>query len=97
MGVGVYLECAMQAEKKDVLNRLSYIEGHIKGIRKMVEEDKYCVDILKQTHAVKRALDKLDAVLLKGHLASCVPTGFDEGRGDEVMAELNELFELARR
>ncbi len=87
----------MQAEKKDVLNRLAYIEGHIKGIRRMVEEDQYCVDILKQTHAVKRALDKLDGVLLKGHLASCVPAGFSEGRGDEVMAELNELFELSRR
>ena len=87
----------MQAEKKDVLNRLSYVEGHIKGIRKMVEEDQYCVDILKQTHAVKRALDKLDAVLLKGHLAGCVPTGFSEGRGDQVMEELNQLFELSQR
>jgi CsoR family transcriptional regulator, copper-sensing transcriptional repressor len=42
----------MRTDKKDALNRLSYIEGHLKGIRKMVEEDQYCVDILKQTHAV---------------------------------------------
>ncbi|MGI8551031.1 MAG: metal-sensitive transcriptional regulator [Dehalococcoidia bacterium] len=87
----------MQSDKKDALNRLAYIEGHLKGIRKMVEEDQYCVDILKQTHAVKRALDKFDAVLLKGHLAGCVPTGFSEGRGDQVIEELNELFELARK
>jgi DNA-binding FrmR family transcriptional regulator len=87
----------MQAEKKDVLNRLAYIEGHIRGIRKMVEEDQYCVDILKQTHAVKRALDKLDAVLLKSHLAACVPAGFEEGRGEQVIQELNDLFELSRR
>ena len=87
----------MQAEKHDVLRRLSYIEGHLKGIRKMVEEDQYCVDILKQTHAVKRALDKLDALLLQGHLAGCVPAGIREGRDEQVINELNELFELSRR
>lgn len=87
----------MKSDKQDALNRLAYIEGHIKGIRKMVEDDQYCVDILKQTHAVKRALDKFDAVLLKGHLAGCVPTGFAEGRGEQVTAELNELFALSRR
>jgi DNA-binding FrmR family transcriptional regulator len=87
----------MQAQKKDILNRLAYIEGHLKGIRKMVDEDQYCVDILKQTHAVKRALDKFDAVLLQGHLAGCVPEGFRDGRGEQVIRELNELFELSRR
>ena len=87
----------MQSDKPEALKRLAYIEGHIKGIRKMVEDDQYCVDILKQTHAVKRALDKFDALLLKRHLASCVPEGFAEGRAEQVTAELNELFELARR
>jgi CsoR family transcriptional regulator, copper-sensing transcriptional repressor len=87
----------MQADKHDALKRLAYIEGHLKGIRKMVEEDQYCVDILKQTHAVKRALDKFDAVLLRSHLAGCVPEGFREGRDEQVISELNELFELSRR
>ncbi|MFN8558458.1 MAG: metal-sensitive transcriptional regulator [Dehalococcoidia bacterium] len=87
----------MQAEKDAALKRLAYIEGHLKGIRRMVEEDQYCVDILKQTHAVKRAIDKFDQLLLQGHLAGCVPTGFQEGRGEQVVKELNDLFELARR
>ena len=87
----------MQAQKKDVLNRLAYIEGHLKGIRKMVDEDQYCVDILKQTYAVKRAIDKLEAVLMAGHLAGCVRTGFREGRDEEMIGELGELFELSRR
>jgi DNA-binding FrmR family transcriptional regulator len=87
----------MQAEKHEVLKRLAYIEGHVRGIRKMVEDDQYCVDILKQTHAVKRALDKLDALLLQGHLRTCVPTGIREGRDEQVTRELTELFELARR
>ena len=87
----------MQAQKKDVLKRLAYIEGHLKGIRKMVEDDQYCVDILKQTYAVKRAIDKLEGVLLGGHLDGCVRTGFHDGRDEEMIGELNELFELARR
>ena len=87
----------MQAKKKDVLNRLAYIEGHLKGIRKMVEADQYCVDILKQTYAVKRAIDKLEAILLSSHLEGCVRTGFQEGRDEEIIGELNELFQLSRR
>ena len=43
----------MRAEKQEVIKRLNYIEGHLKGIRKMVDEDKYCVDILRQTYAVR--------------------------------------------
>jgi DNA-binding FrmR family transcriptional regulator len=87
----------VQADKQDALKRLAYIEGHVRGIRKMVEDDQYCVDILKQTHAVKRALDRFDALLLKGHLEGCVQEGFAEGRGEQVVAELHDLFELSRR
>ena len=87
----------MQANKKDVLNRLATIEGHLKGIHKMVEEDQYCVDILKQTYAVERALQKFEAALLDGHLRSCVVEGFREGRDQEMVRELADLFELSRR
>jgi DNA-binding FrmR family transcriptional regulator len=87
----------MQSPKSDVLKRLAYIEGHLKGIRKMVDEDQYCVDILKQTYAVKRAIDKLEGVLMQGHLNGCVRTGFREGRDEEMIGELNELFDLSRR
>lgn len=87
----------MEATRREALTRLASIEGHVKGIRKMIEEDAYCVDVLKQTYAVQRAIDKLEDVLLQGHLASCVPGGFAEGRSDEVIAELRELFELAKR
>ncbi|MCH7744557.1 MAG: metal-sensitive transcriptional regulator [Chloroflexi bacterium] len=81
--------------KKDALKRLSYIEGHLSGIRRMVEEDKYCVDVLKQTFAVRRAILKLEARLLKGHLHSCVIEGVKEGREDEVLGELLELYSLS--
>lgn len=87
----------MQADKKQILNRLASIEGHLRGIRKMVEDDQYCVDILKQSFAVERALQKFESILLEGHLNGCVPSGFKEGRDDAMIAELRELFELSRR
>ncbi len=87
----------MRTSQKEALNRLATIEGHLRGIRRMVEEDAYCVDILKQSYAVQRAIDKFEEVLLRGHLETCVPEGFAEGRSGEVVAELTELFGLARR
>jgi len=87
----------VKADKKQILNRLATIEGHLRGIRKMVDADQYCVDILKQTYAVERALKAFESALLEGHLSSCVPSGFKEGRDDEMIRELGELFELSRK
>jgi DNA-binding FrmR family transcriptional regulator len=84
-------------EKKELDARLASIEGHIKGIRKMVHDDTYCIDVLKQTYAVDRALKRFEAELLRGHLATCVPTAFKEGRNKEVLKELGDVLELARR
>jgi len=77
--------------------RLNYIEGHLAGIRRMIEEDQYCVDVLKQTYAVRRAIEKLEALLLDGHLHTCVVTGVREGREEQVVGELLELYELANK
>jgi CsoR family transcriptional regulator, copper-sensing transcriptional repressor len=87
----------MQASREDALKRLTMIEGHLRGIRKMVDEDAYCVDVLKQTYAVQRAIEKFEQILLRDHLNHCVPDGIREGRDDEVLSELAELFTLSRR
>jgi DNA-binding FrmR family transcriptional regulator len=87
----------VQTDKKNLLNRLATIEGHLRAIRKMVDEEQYCVDVLHQSYAVERALKKFEGALLEGHLASCVPAGFKEGRDAEMIRELNELFELSRK
>ena len=86
-----------ETTQKEALKRLSYIEGHLAGIRRMIDEDKYCVDVLKQTYAVRRAIEKLEALLLDGHLHTCVVTGVREGREEQVVGELLELYELANR
>lgn len=85
----------MRAEKQEVLKRLNYIEGHLGGIRKMIEEDKYCVDILRQTYAVRKAIEKLEGLLLESHLQTCVPEGMASGKGEEVIEELVQLYNLA--
>ena len=83
--------------KSETLKRLNYIEGHLSGVKRMVEEDKYCVDILKQTYAVRRAIEKVEAMLLEGHLDTCVVEGIRDGRDKEVMGELVELYNLANK
>ncbi|HXG41970.1 MAG TPA: metal-sensitive transcriptional regulator [Dehalococcoidia bacterium] len=83
--------------RKEALKRLSYIEGHLQGIRRMIEEDKYCPDILRQTYAVRRAIEKLEALILDGHLHTCVIDGIRQGREEQVVAELMELYSLANR
>ncbi|HZU02984.1 MAG TPA: metal-sensitive transcriptional regulator [Ktedonobacteraceae bacterium] len=82
-------------QRQAVLKRLSYIEGHIGGIRKMVEEDKYCVDILRQTYAVRKALEKMEAIVLEGHLRTCVPEGIKGDREEAVIQELLQLYTIA--
>jgi len=83
--------------KVDALKRLSYVEGHLSGIRKMLEEDKYCVDVLKQTYAVRRAIEKIEGIMLEGHLHSCVVEGIKTGREDQVLDELKDLYFLANK
>ena len=82
-------------QRQAVLKRLSYIEGHIGGIRKMIEEDKYCVDILRQTYAVRKALEKMEAIVLEGHLRTCVPEGIKGDREEAVIQELLQLYTIA--
>ena len=83
--------------KTDAVKRLSYIEGHLTGIRKMLEEDNYCVDILKQTYAVRRAIEKMESILLEGHLHSCVVEGIKDGNEEKVVDELVDLYLLANK
>jgi len=85
------------ATRQEAFKRLSYIEGHLAGIRRMIDEDKYCVDVLKQTYAVRRAIEKMEALMLDGHLHTCVVEGIRDGREEQVVGELLELYELANK
>ncbi len=84
----------MRAETKhESLKRLSYIEGHLQGVRRMMKDEKYCVDILKQTFAVRRAIERLEGIILDNHLHTCAIEGIRDGRADEGIGELLELYD----
>ncbi|RMD76871.1 MAG: transcriptional regulator [Chloroflexi bacterium] len=86
--------------KQQILNRLKTIEGHIRGVQRMVEEDAYCIDLLNQTRAIQQALAKLDAIILTNHLHSCVTTAIrseDVGERERVLTELLQVFESTHR
>ena len=84
-------------EQAALAARLASIEGHVKAIKRMVDDDAYCIDVLKQTYAVERALKRFEGELLRGHLASCVPAALKDGRKDEILKELGDVFELAHK
>jgi DNA-binding FrmR family transcriptional regulator len=79
-------------EKKAMVNRLKRIEGQVRGIQKMVEEDRYCVDILVQISAINAALKKVGFSLGERHAKHCVSSAVKSGEGDEAIEELLEVM-----
>lgn len=81
--------------KQDIQNRLKSVEGHIRGIQRMVDEDIYCMDILKQIKAVQQALERVSAITLENHLNTCVVTAIrsdDAAEQDRKMQEIMDVF-----
>ncbi len=83
--------------KKDILKRLSYILGHLKGINKMVEEDKYCIDVVKQIQAVQSALNKVSELILEDHLETCVSHAIKKGEGHKLIKEVMETIKQSKK
>ena len=84
-----------EKEYKDLVNRLSRIEGQVRGIKKMVENDAYCPDILIQVSAVNAALNSFNRGLLANHIRTCVTNDIREGKSetvDELVATLQKLM-----
>ena len=84
----------------DALHRLKNVEGHIRGIQKMIEEDKYCIDVIQQIHAAQAALNKVSNMILEGHLNSCLITavrGDDPEDRERVLQEIADVFEAATK
>ena len=86
--------------KYDRMNRLKTIEGHIRGVQRMVEEDAYCIDVIRQINAVQAALNKISVNILEGHLNSCLFTavrGDDHEEQERVLKEIVDVFEAATK
>ncbi|MDP3987878.1 MAG: metal-sensitive transcriptional regulator [Candidatus Levybacteria bacterium] len=78
--------------QKSVIYRLKIIEGHLKKVRQMVEEGKYCPEIIQQSSAVQSALRKVDELLLKVHLDTCVKKAIKSNGGEKEIEELLQAF-----
>lgn len=85
--------------KQQLLNRLKTIEGHVRGVQRMVETETYCIDLLKQTRAIQQSLARLDAMILAEHLRTCVTTAIrndDVGERERVVNELLQVYQAGQ-
>ncbi|WP_438502679.1 metal-sensitive transcriptional regulator [Alteribacter natronophilus] len=87
----------MSADKEKLLNRLKRVEGQVRGIQRMVEEDRYCVDVLVQLSAINAALKKVGYTMLENHTRGCVTKAVHEGEGDEAIDELMKVIQQFSR
>jgi CsoR family transcriptional regulator, copper-sensing transcriptional repressor len=86
--------------KSGVIRRLQSVEGHVRGIQRMMEEDKYCIDVIKQIEAVQAALNKINEMILESHLHTCVTTairGNDPERREAVINEILDVISVGRK
>lgn len=83
--------------KQKLIRRLSIIEGQLRGVKRMVEEGRYCVDVITQTEAVKYALSGIEDVLLERHLSTHVVEQMKQGKESKATAEILKIYKLAQR
>ena len=85
---------------ENALRRLKTVEGHIRGVHRMIEEDAYCIDVIRQIQAVQSALNKISTIILQEHLNSCLITavrGEDPNERERVLKEIIDVFEAATK
>ncbi|MCB5200741.1 metal-sensitive transcriptional regulator [Loktanella sp. TSTF-M6] len=87
----------MKANKQKTLDRLSRVEGQVRGVARMVEEDRYCMDVLAQTAAIRSALLGVERLVLENHAAHCVETAIRSGDPTEQRAKFDELIGLLQK
>jgi DNA-binding FrmR family transcriptional regulator len=86
--------------KKDVTQRLASAAGHLKGIERMVNEDTYCIDVIKQVQAVQAALNKVSNLVLDNHLRTCLTTavrGDDPDERERMLQEVTSVFDMSAK
>ena len=87
-----YMTSMRQAVKTSCLKRLNRIEGQVRGLLRMVDEDRYCIDVITQISAVRAALKRVEEEVLRDHVAHCVEHAIAEGDRDEQRRKIGELM-----
>lgn len=87
-------------DRTKTINRVKTVEGHVAGIRRMLEEDEYCIDVIRQIQAVQAALNKVSKIVLEEHMNSCMITairGDNPAERERVLKEIAEVYEAATK
>ncbi len=87
-------------KNEEALHRLKNVEGHIRGVERMIEEGAYCIDVIHQVQAVQAALNRVTSMILEEHLNSCLITavrGEDPSERERVLKEIAEVFDMATK
>ena len=87
----------IRADKSKLLNRLGRLEGQVRGIARMIEDDRYCIDVLTQLQAVRAAVDRVETEMLRDHLNHCIEGAIVSGDVDEQRRKAAELIQLLER
>lgn len=80
--------------KQKLIRRLKIIEGQVRGLQVMIEEDKYCIDVITQTSAVKQALSSVENTLMEGHLSTCLVKQIQNGQTQKATKEILKVYGL---
>ena len=83
--------------KSRIVHRLKLLEGQVKGLQKMVENDTYCIDVITQTSAVKQGLSNVEDLLLENHLGSCILNQVKSGQTNKAKKEILKVYKLKRK
>ena len=86
-----------EADKAKVIKHLKRIEGQIRGLQKLVENDTYCIDIITQTSAVKQSLSSVEDLLMSNHLGHCVHHQMSSGQVEKAKSEVLKVYKLKRK
>ena len=87
----------MLKNKQNLVRRLKIIEGQVRGLQEMIENDKYCIDVITQTSAVKQALSGVEDTLMEGHLGTCLVHQIQKGQMEKATREILKVYGLKRK
>ena len=83
--------------KQETLRRIKTVEGHVRGIERMLESDAYCIDVIRQIQAVQSALTKISVSVLNEHMQTCLTDSLDGQKRDQMLREITEIYEMASK
>lgn len=87
----------MQTNKQKLIQRLKILEGQVRGLQNMIDQDKYCIDVITQTSAIKQGLSNVEDILMESHLGHCVVNQIKKGETSKATKEILKVYQLKRK